>query len=90
MVQVIVRIPDELRRHVLQGSEREVESRLRDLFPEETKDAVRLLACIQAVQESGVAEVTFEVMQPNLDANILPSNFLTADQSGDEPWPRRS
>jgi hypothetical protein len=89
MVKVIVRIPDEQRRWVFQGSEREVESQLHATFPEETTHALGLTACIEALQADGVAEVSFEVEKPNLESNLLPEDFLTANQ-GDDPWARKS
>jgi hypothetical protein len=81
MVRVIVKVPEEQRREVFEGSEREVTQRLQDRFPEETLHAHRLLGCIEAIQKDGIAEVNFEVIKPDLESNLLPDNFLTTDQT---------
>jgi Mg/Co/Ni transporter MgtE len=89
MVRVVVKVPEEQRREVFQGSEKEVAERLRDRFPEETMHAGRLMSIIEAIQADGIAEVNFEVMREPLESNLLPDDFLTADQ-GDDPWVRPS
>jgi hypothetical protein len=81
MVRVIVKVPDEQRREVFEGSEKEVAARLQDRFPEETMYAHRLMSCIEAIQANGVAEVNFEVIREPLESNLLPDDFLTADQT---------
>ena len=81
MIQVIVRVPEEQTREVFLGSEKEVTERLRDRFPEETLNANGLAAIIEAIQADGVAEVNFEVVKPSLESNLLPDDFLTADQT---------
>jgi hypothetical protein len=81
MVKVTVKVPDEQRREVFQGSEKEVAAALQDRFPEETLHAHRLMETIEAIQADGIAEVDFEVMHTPLESNLLPEDYLTADQT---------
>jgi hypothetical protein len=84
-IQVVVKIPEDQRRQVFQGSEREVEEQLHRHFPRETAGAHGVLECIEAIQGDGIAEVNFEEVKPNLEEHLLPEDYLTADQ-GECPW----
>ena len=68
-------------------TEKDLEERLRHLFPWETEHAHRFLAVVAAVTEAGFAEVEVEPYREPPERNVLPEGFATANQ-GDDPWVR--
>lgn len=89
MVKLIVKLHDSGQVKTYFGSEEDVESRLRKLFPEETAQHGRLLSCVKAVNDSGFAEVEVEPVKPSdINSNLLPKGYLTQEQ-GEDPWLRR-
>lgn len=89
MVRVKVKLLDAgtTREHF--GSERECEDWLRGLFPNETENAHRFLACVEAINTEGFAEVEVEPYKEPPERNLLPPNYDTAPQA-DDPWRREA
>ncbi len=69
------------------GSEKECESFLRDLFPTETEHCHRLMACVEAINQEGFAEVDVEPYKEPVGHNLLPPDYDTKEPSED-PWRR--
>jgi len=87
MLKMTVKLHDSGEERVWYGTERDLEERLRHLFPDETKDAHRFLAVVAAVDDTGFADVEVEPYREPPERNTLPAGFATANQ-GDDPWPR--
>jgi hypothetical protein len=70
------------------GSDRELLVFVRDEYPV-AAEAGTLTAAIEALNGSDLFDAKFEQYRESIEANILPSNYLTESQADEEdPWPR--
>src|SRR5512133_3678533 len=87
MVHMTVKLLDSGERRDYYGTENEMCTKLRLLFPRETEQHARLMSCIEAVNAEGFAEVDIEPYRQM--ARPLPEGYATQDQSED-PWVREA
>lgn len=87
MVKVTVKLLDSGASRVFFGSEKESEAWLRRLFPTETQRAHRLLACVDAVNREGFAEVDVEPYKVPAERNLLPPDY-DSGAVREDPWKR--
>lgn len=81
MVKVTVKLHESNQVKTHFGSERECEDFLRHLFPTETEHSHRLIACIEAINEEGFAEVEVEPYK-NRNSNVVESDL----KPGEDTW----
>jgi hypothetical protein len=86
MVKVTVKLHESNQTRTHYGSERECEDFLRHLFPTETAHAHRLLACVEAINKEGFAQVEVEPFKDR-NSNMLPEGYETP-QPGEDTWRR--
>jgi len=87
MLEMNIKIYDNGRVCRFFGTEREMETKLRHMFPTETQNVRGLIGCVDAITQGGFAEVEVENWHEPPERNVLPEDYLTSD-SGDDPWVR--
>ena len=89
MVRMKVKLLDAGSERTLYGDEHTLLADLYRMFPKETENARRLMEAVEAVNESGFAEIEAEPYRRPLEANLLPEGYDTQNQDDlPDPWPR--
>lgn len=88
MIRVTVKLLDSGEKKERYGFEKECETFLRHLFPTETENAHRLMACVSAINDEGFAEVEVEPYREPRERNVLPSDYDSGEYRED-PWKRK-
>jgi hypothetical protein len=85
---MVIKLLDAGKTRPFVGAEKDAEALLRQMFPTETENVHRFLACVEAVNRAGFAEVDVEPYRPPESANRLAADYHEPQDAKEDPWPR--